>query len=178
MGNFWEMLAQGGMQAAVLFVMALGLIFTFIPILPGTLIIWGAALAYGLVLGWPHLGWPAFAVITALMVVGMVADAMAGHYGARRGGASWLAIITGAVVGFVLGIVFSLIGTPIAGCFAGLLGAVGGVWYVEWQRRQDWDLAGKATRGYIMGAALGIVAKIISGVLMVAVFMARIYWWP
>lgn len=178
MGSGWQILAEGSMQAAVLLVMALGLIFTFIPILPGTLIIWGAALAYGLALGWPSLGWPAFSVITVLMLVGMVADALAGHYGARRGGASWPAIIVGAVVGFVLGTVFSLIATPITGCFAGLLGAVGGVWYVEWQRRQDWDLAGKATRGYIMGAALGIIAKIISGVLMVAVFVARIYWGP
>lgn len=177
MGSGWEMLAHGGMLAAVLFVMALGLIFTFIPILPGTLIIWGAALAYALVLGWPSLGWPAFAVITVLMLVGMVADAMAGHYGARRGGASWLAIIAGAVAGFALGTFVSLVATPFVGCFAGLLGAVGGVWYVEWQRRQDWDLAGKATRGYVMGAALGIIAKIISGVLMVAVFVARIYWW-
>lgn len=173
----YETLAAGGMQALVLFLMALGLIFTFIPILPGTVIIWGAALAYGQVVGWAKLGWLTLVLMTLLMLFGIVADALAGHFGAKMGGASWRAIISGAILGFILGTVFSLIATPITGCLAGLAGAVGGVLWVEWRRRGDWAHATRATKGYVVGSALGILAKMISGVLMVVVFLLRLYGW-
>jgi uncharacterized protein YqgC (DUF456 family) len=172
-----QMFSQAGMLFITLFVMTLGLAFTFIPILPGTLIMWGGALAYGLVLGWENLGWWAFGLITFFMILGVVADAVAGHFGAKMGGASWAAIIVGAILGFVLGLVASLYGTPILGCFAGLIGAVAGVLWIEYRRNKNWDLALKATKGYIAGSAAGIMAKVTSGVFMFGVFLARVYLW-
>jgi len=173
-----ELLSQGGMLFITLFVMMLGLIFTFIPILPGTLIMWGAVFAYGWVLGWDKLGWVAFSLITFFMILGIVADAVAGHFGAKMGGASWLAIIVGAILAFILGLVASFFGSPLFGCFAGLLGAVGGVLWVEWQRNKDWDTALKATKGYVAGSAAGIMAKVTSGLFMFGIFLARVYLWP
>ncbi len=173
-----EMFSQAGMLFVTLFVMMLGLIFTFIPILPGTLIMWAAALVYGLVLGWEKLGWLAFGLITFFMVLGMVADAAAGHFGAKMGGASWLAVLVGAALGFVLGLVASIFGTPLLGCFAGLLGAVGGVLWIEWRRNKNWDAAIRATKGYVAGSAAGIMAKVTSGIFMFGIFLARIYLWP
>lgn len=174
----WDLASQSGMLALTLFVMFLGLIFTFIPILPGTLIMWGAAIAYGWVLGWDKLGWIAFSLITLFMILGIAADAVAGHLGAKMGGASWWAIIVGAILGFILGLIASLIASPIAGCFAGMLGAIAGVLWVEWQRHKDWDIAMRATKGYVAGSAAGIMAKVTSGLLMLSIFLARVYWWP
>jgi uncharacterized protein YqgC (DUF456 family) len=84
----------------------------------------------------------------------------------------------GAILGFILGLVASFVGSPLFGCFAGLLGAVGGVLWVEWQRNKDWDTALKATKGYVAGSAAGIMAKVTSGLFMFGIFLARVYLWP
>ena len=172
MSEFW----QGAVIFATLFVMMIGLIFTVIPPIPGTLIIWAAAIFYGLVTGWENLGWWTFGILTVLMVVGLTIDILAGHFGAKLGGASCLAIFIGAVLGLILGIGASLIGTPVLGCFAGLIGMVVGVLWIEWKRRGDWDRAVSATKGYVAGTAAGIMARLTSGVLMFAIFLVRIYW--
>src|SRR5262245_28018683 len=109
-----ELFSQSFILFITLFVMALGLLVNFLPIfIPGTLVMWAAALFYGLVLGWDKLGWVAFSLITFFMLLGLIADAVAGHFGAKMGGASWLAVFTGAVLGLVLGLVGSIIGTPL-----------------------------------------------------------------
>lgn len=174
-----ELFSQSVVLFITLFVMLLGLLANFLPIfIPGTLIIWGAAIGYGLALGWERLGWGTFSLITFFMLLGMIADAIAGHMGAKMGGASWVAIFVGALLGFVLGLFASLIGTPLFGCVVGLLGAVGGVLWVEWRRYKDWDKAFRATKGYLAGSAAGVMAKLTSGFLMLSVFLARVYLWP
>jgi uncharacterized protein YqgC (DUF456 family) len=174
-----ELFTQSVVLFITLFVMLLGLLVNFLPIfIPGTLIIWGAAIGYGLALGWEKLGWVTFSLITFFMLLGMIADAIAGHMGAKMGGASWLAVLVGAFLGFGLGLIASLIGTPLFGCVVGLLGAVGGVLWVEWRRHKDWDKALRATKGYLAGSAAGVLAKLTSGFLMLSVFLARVYLWP
>ena len=176
-----ELLTQSGILFITLFVMLLGLLLTIVPIIPlvpGTIVMWAAAIGYGLALGWEKLGWLAFSLITFFMLLGLIADAIAGHFGAKMGGASWLAILVGVTLGFILGIVGSVIGTPLLGCLAGLLGTFGGVLLVERQRGKDWAAALKATKGYVAGSAAGIMAKITSGLFMVGIFLARVYLWP
>jgi len=170
-----ELFSQGVILFITLFVMMIGLIFTVIPPIPGTLIVWGAAIFYGLVLGWEKLGWATFGFLTFFMIVGIVADVAAGHFGAKLGGASCLAIIVGAIFGFLLGIVVSLIGTPILGCLAGMAGMAGGILWIEWKRRGDWDTAVSATKGYVAGSVVGIAARVASGIVMVGIFLAGVY---
>src|SRR5512136_800137 len=52
--------------------MAVGLLV--IPILPGLMIIWVAALGYGIAAGFGTLGWVMFAFITVLMLAGSILD--------------------------------------------------------------------------------------------------------
>ncbi|HMR68422.1 MAG TPA: DUF456 domain-containing protein, partial [Anaerolineae bacterium] len=115
-------------QAIVLFltffVMIIGLIFTVIPPIPGTVIIWAAAIGYGWLLGWDKLGWATFIIMTLLMVAGVVADFLGGQFGAKLGGASCLAIAVGTLCGLVLGLVTSLVGTPLLGLVGGLGGTL------------------------------------------------------
>ncbi|MBN1995786.1 MAG: DUF456 domain-containing protein [Anaerolineae bacterium] len=172
MTEFW----QGVIIFITLFTMMVGLIFTAVPPIPGTVVIWAAAIFYGLVLGWENLGWLTFGVLTILMIVGLVVDVVAGHFGAKLGGASCLAIFVGAVLGLIVGIILSLIGTPVLGCFAGLIGMVAGVLWIEWKRRGDWERAVRATKGYIAGSVAGIMARVTSGVLMFSIFLVRAYW--
>ncbi len=171
-----EFFSQGVVLFITLFLMMVGLVMVLIPPIPGTVIIWAAAIFYGVVLGWEQLGWLTFSLLTFLMLAGLVVDIIAGHFGAKLGGGSCLAIVVGAVSGFILGFVFSLIGTPVLGCFAGLIGMSGGMLLIEWKRNNDWDTAVGAVKGYMAGSVAGIMARVTSGFFMVGLFVARVYW--
>lgn len=171
-----EMFSQGLVLFITLFVMAIGLIFTVVPPLPGTVLMWAAAVFYGLALGWDRLGWWAFGLLTFFAVAGIVVDFLAGHFGAKLGGASCLAVGVGALLGLVFGIMASLVGTPVLGCFAGLAGMVVSILLIEWRRNRNWETAMNATKGYVAGTAAGIMAKVTSGVFMFVIFLARVYW--
>ena len=166
--------AQGTILFLSLFVMMIGLIFTVVPPLPGTIIMWGAAIFYGLSLGWEQLGWITFWLLTFFMLLGVVADALAGHFGAKVGGASCLGVALGAILGLVLGVAASFIGTPILGCLAGLIGTVCGVLLVELFRNGNWQAAIGATKGYVAGTALGVMAKVTSGFFMFGIFLTSV----
>lgn len=161
----------------ILLCMLIGLIFTALPPLPGPAIIWAAAVFYGLILGWEeHLGWLTFIILTILMVIGVVADVVTGHVGTRWGGASWLAITVGFLLGLLLGIlstIFSI--NPIIGCFSGAVGMLLGLFAVEWWRNDDYTTAIKALKGYCAGTTLGIIAKIAVALLMIGVFLLRVF---
>ncbi len=159
-----------------LFAMMVGLIFTVLPPVPGLLVIWGAALFYGLMLGWEKLGWWAFGAITLLMVVGFAADLLGGQFGAKIGGASLRAVVLGTVVGFGLGVLGSLVGSPVVGCLAGLLGTLGVILLVERARYKNWNTAINATKGFVAGNVVGLMARVTAGGLMVVIFLARVYW--
>lgn len=174
----FELLGQGFVLFVTLFVMMVGLIFTILPPVPGTIIIWGAAIGYGLTLGWDKLGWVTFGLLTFLMTLGIIADMLGGQFGAKIGGASCLAVTVGTIAGFALGIVASFTGTPIVGCLVGVAGTLGGILLVERQRHRNWSTAVNATKGYVAGAATGIAAKITTGCMMFGVFLIRVYLWP
>ena len=157
-------------------IMTLGLIFAILPPVPGNVIIWAAAAGYGLTLGWAdHLGWLTFGLLTLLMVIGVAADVLAGHFGAKVGGASWVAIVMGTILGFILAIVASFIGSPILGCIAGMVGMVAGVFGVEWWRSRDYAQAQQALKGYCAGTTLGLMAKVTTSFMMMVVFVARLF---
>lgn len=173
--NFVELFSQAFILFIALFTMMVGLIFTVIPPLPGTVIIWGAAIMYGLALGWEELGWITFGLLTLLMIVGVVADFLAGQFGAKMGGASCLAIVVGTVAGLILGIAASFVGTPIVGCVAGVAGTLGGIVLIERIRHQDWESALTATKGYMAGTTAGVMAKVTAGCMMFAVFLISVW---
>jgi hypothetical protein len=171
-----EILTQSVVLFISLFGMMIGLIFTVVPPLPGTVIIWAAAIFYGLALGWEELGWLTFSLLTVLMLLGIIADALGGQFGAKLGGASCLAIFLGSVIGFGLGIVTGLVGTPLVGCLVGVAGTLGGILLVERLRYGDWQAAITATQGYLAGTTAGILAKITTGCFMIGVFLIKVFW--
>lgn len=174
----WEIFGQGFVLFVTLFVMMVGLIFTLLPPMPGTVVIWASAIFYGLALGWAKLGWVTFGLLTFLMVLGVIADMLGGQFGAKFGGASCLAVTVGTIIGFFLGILASLFGTPVVGCLVGVGGTLGGILLVERMRHRNWETAMNATKGYVAGTTVGIMAKVTAGVFMFAVFLIRVYFWP
>jgi uncharacterized protein YqgC (DUF456 family) len=139
-----------------------GIAGTILPAIPGVPLVF-----VGLVFGaaaddFERVGWPSLLFLAVLTLVGIAVDFAAGALGAKRVGASPLAIV-GAAIGSFIGLFFGFPGL-VLGPFAGA--ALG-----EWLAIRDLKRAGKvglatwiailvaaAAKVAIVGAMLGIFA--------------------
>jgi len=146
--------------------MALGLIGTVIPIVPGTTIILAAAVVHHLVMGADRsLGWSALIAMLVLTLLTYAIDAAAGYLGAKRFGATKWGLIGGAA-GALLGLFFGLLGLfvgPVIGAIAGEL--IGGKEVMK---------AGRAGWGTFLGGLAGVVAKLFIGLIMIVIFLMNV----
>ena len=142
-----------------IFAMLVGLVGLVVPLFPGIVVIWLAALGYGIAVGFNTLGTILFVVITIFMLAGTLVDNVLMGVGARQGGASWLTL--GAAL--VAGIVGTLLFPP----FGGLIATPLVVLLIEYLRSHDWSKTWIAVRGLAVGWGLSFVARFIIGVVMV-----------
>lgn len=138
-----------------------GIAGTILPALPGTPLV-----AIGLVLAawagdFQKVGWFPLVIIGVLTVLSLVVDFLATMLGAKRVGASGLALF-GAAVGTVAGLFFGLPGV-ILGPF---VGAVLG----EYLARRNKDQAVKVGLGTWVGLLLGTAGKLALIFMMIGVF--------
>ena len=143
--------------------MAVGLIGTVLPVVPGTAIILAAALLHQIMLGTERsLGWWNIAGLTLLTLFSYALEFFAGYFGAKRFGATkWGAF--GAVIGAIAGLFFpfpGLIVGPVVGALAGEL--VAGKRLVS---------AGRAGWGTLLGNLAGMLGKLTIGLVMVSWFL-------
>jgi len=144
-------------------IMLIGLFGLFVPIFPGILIIWLASLGYGIVTGFNAWAIFFFVLITLLMIAGTTVDNLLMGAGARKGGASWLAIGVALVAGIV--------GTILLPPFGGLIAAPLGILLLEVWRTRNFKQAWNALFGMAAGWGLSIFARFAIGFVMMAV------WW-
>jgi uncharacterized protein YqgC (DUF456 family) len=149
-----------------LLVMLVGVIGIVLPILPGTILIFVAALVYALVEGFRAVGWPTLLVLGLLMLAATSADIWASSVGAKISGASGWSVVVGLVAGLAGFLVFSLLGA--------ILGAVLGVLLTEIIRVGDWRQALRAGSGWLLGWVLSTVFQLAIGLIMVAVFVWQV----
>ncbi len=147
--------------------MLLGLIGIVIPILPDLLLIWGAALVYGLVVGWGTIGPWMFAVITLLGILGGLAEGWVTGVGARKGGASLWSVVGG----FAL----SLVGLVVLGPLGFLIGLLLGIFLLELFRHRNVKHAARATTGTGLGYGASFVVKFIFGLGMIAAWLVWVF---
>ena len=143
--------------------MLVGLVGLIIPVFPGLVVIWLAALVFGLVTGFNTLGTVLFVLITLLMLVGAVIDNILMAALARQGGASWVSIILGMVAG--------LVGTILVPPIGGLIAAPAVILLLEYWHRRDWGKSWQATRGLVLGWGLSFLVRFGIGLLMVALWL-------
>ncbi len=146
-----------------LLVMLVGLAGLVIPIFPGLLVIWLAALGYGLAVGFESPGLILFIVITLLMLVGSVLDNLLMGAKAREAGASMISI----VVGLAAGIAGTIVWPPFGGLITAPLGLLG----AEYFRFRDLKRALEATRGMAIGCGWSYVARLGFGIVMLALWL-------
>jgi uncharacterized protein YqgC (DUF456 family) len=138
--------------------MMVGLFGLIVPIFPGNVVMWLAALVYGLVFGFGRLGGIIFAIITLLMFIAVLADNVLMGAKAREKGADWGSIILALIAGIVGTIVLPPIG--------GLIAAPLVLYLMELQRLGDADEAKAVVKALLIGWGLAFVVRFILGVLM------------
>jgi uncharacterized protein YqgC (DUF456 family) len=148
---------------AAVVVMAIGLLGTILPIVPGTTIILIAAIVHRIMTGAENgLGWFAIAMLVVLTALSYLLDFFAGLIGARRFGATKWGVI-GAIIGGIAGIFtgfVTLLFLPIVGAIIGEM--IGGKRLVD---------AGKAGWGTLLGNVAGMIGKLGIGLAMIVVFL-------
>jgi len=131
--------------------MLTGLLGTVIPWFPDLLLIWGAALAYGLFVGWGTGGAVLFGLMTVLALAGLAAEVALTAAGARVGGASGWGIAAGVVLGLIGLVLFSPVGA--------LVGLAFGLLAVEGYRHRNLREGARATAGALLGWTASFAAK-------------------
>jgi uncharacterized protein YqgC (DUF456 family) len=140
-----------------------GLVGTLLPLLPGALLVFAGLFLAAWAHDFTRVGPWGLGVIGALGALSLLADFLSSLFGARRAGASPLAL-GGATVGALVGLFFGIPGL-ILGPFAG---AVAG----EFIARRELLQAGKVGLGTWIGLVLGAVAKLLIAFMMVVAFGA------
>ncbi|HZV22285.1 MAG TPA: DUF456 domain-containing protein [Luteimonas sp.] len=155
--------------AAVL--VAIGLVGIVLPALPGLPLVFCGMLLGAWADGFTHVGVATLSVLALLTLLSLAVDFWAAAMGAKRVGASRLALV-GALVGTLAGVFFGPVGLflgPFVGALAGEL---------LHGRRLDGARLGQATRvgiGTWMGMVAGIALKLMLAGAMLGLFAWS--WW-
>ena len=142
--------------------MLFGLFGLVIPIFPGNVVMWLAALVYGLVFGFGRLGGILFAIITVLMLAAVMADNVLMGAKAREKGASWGSIILALVAG--------VIGTIVLPPIGGIIAAPLVLYLMELQRLGNSDEAVNVVKALLIGWGLAFVVRFGIGIVMFALW--------
>jgi uncharacterized protein YqgC (DUF456 family) len=146
--------------------MLLGVIGTFVPVLPGAALVFGGMLLAAWIDSFQRIGWMTLTVLGVLTVLVFVIDLVAALLGAKRVGASGLATV-GATVGTLIGMFFGIVGILIAPFIGAVIGEV--------IARGQIERAARVGFGTWLGMAVGALAKIAVVLAMLGVFVTSYF---
>ncbi len=138
-----------------------GIAGTVLPALPGAPLVLGGLVLVAWAESFEKVGWIPLTLIGLLAVLTFPLDILAASLGAKRVGASWLALVGGAI-GTIVGFFFSLPGL-LLGPF---IGAVAG----EYLSRRDLRQAGRVGVGTWIGFVIGVAGKMALIFMMIGIF--------
>jgi uncharacterized protein YqgC (DUF456 family) len=145
--------------------MAVGLIGTVLPFVPGAVVILAAAVIHQIMLPGKSLGWWNIAALIVLTLLSYALEFGSGYFGAKRFGATKWGTL-GAALGTIVGLFY-----PFPGLLIGpLLGAIAG----EILAGKRLVSAGRAGWGTVLGNLAGIIGKLIIAVAMVCWFLVTV----
>jgi uncharacterized protein YqgC (DUF456 family) len=150
------------LYALAALLMLIGLAGTVLPALPGMPILFGGMLLAAWVGDFERIGAWTLVLLGGLTALALALDFIAGLLGAKRVGASGLALF-GAALGTLIGLFFGLFGLVIGPFLGAVLGELA-------NGKQAADAA-KVGFGTWIGMALGAVAKVGIAFVMLGVFL-------
>jgi len=139
----------------------LGLAGTVLPMLPGTLLVWGGIMLGAWIDDFTRVGVSTVVVVSLLALFAWGLDYVAGLMGAKKAGASKLALL-GAAIGTVLGLFMGLVGV----LFMPLVGATVG----EYLAQKEQTRAVRVGVATWVGIMVGLIAKVVLAFIMVGIF--------
>ena len=143
----------------------LGLAGTVLPLLPGTVLIWGGIVLGAWIDDFARVGTTTVVLVSVLALFAWALDYVAGLMGAQKIGASKQALF-GAAVGTLVGLFMGFVGV----LFMPLVGAAIG----EYLARRDQNRAVKVGVATWVGIMVGLIAKVILAFIMVGIFLAAL----
>ena len=150
------------LEVVLALVMLAGLVGVLVPVLPGLLLILGAAVAWAV--ADPAVG--RWAVVGVLGAIGIAATLIAALLPARRAaatGAPRSALLAGAA-----GMVVGFVAIPVVGA---LVGFPAGVYVAETLRLRDGRAARATTLATLRGVGVGILIQLVAGVAMIGIWL-------
>ncbi len=179
---------EGPLLVLTLILMAVGLLGSVLPGLPGVTLIFLSALLYATLTNFQSVGALILIVLFVFAALAFIADFFATSYGARRFGASNWGTVGGAVGGIV-GALVGLLFLGIGSLFGLIFGTIAGVFIGEYLRRQrhgdqqeqdpaeaDWRRSSRAAGGVLVGYLASAVVQGLLGLASVVIFiLALIY---
>jgi uncharacterized protein YqgC (DUF456 family) len=151
-----------------LIVMLVGIAGVILPVLPGLLLILGAAVVFAILTGFQYIGIKTLIVFAALTAFSLAMDWVAAFLGVRRMGGSKAGMI-GALVGMIAGMLI-----PGVGIFGFIIGAFVGAVVFELMIGKESRAALKAGLGSFIGFLFGGLLRFVVGVAMVGIFLYQV----
>lgn len=174
--DWFDWFPAGESLQVLKWILVIGLILvgffgTFLPVLPGTTLIFVGMLAHYFLMGMQEgsrLTWQSLVVIGLLWVASVVVDWISGAMGAKYFGSSKYGV-WGALIGGLVGAVFfSLPGL--------ILGPVIGVFAAEiWFAKKEWKPAANSTVGTVVGGLAGMLGKMILATIMIVWYATDVF---
>lgn len=163
MSEWFPWLTDVALRALTLTVMTIGLLGLAVPLIPGLVIIWLAALGYGLLAGFGTLGWVMFALITVLMLAGSVIDNILMGAKAHQSGAPWWVVLIALLAGVAGNFLVPILG--------GVAAALLALFLIEFARRKDAKQALESMKGMLVGCGWAFVIRFIMGLFMIGFWL-------
>lgn len=146
-----------------LLLVIVGMIGMVLPAIPGPPILLMGLFTAAWAENFQYVGSGTLIVLALLCVAAVALDFIAGALGAKRSGASRAAVI-GALLGAILGLFLF----PLGLIFGPFVGAMIG----ELSTGRPWQQASRAGWGATIGMLIGIVAKLVIGLIMITLFVS------
>lgn len=137
---------------------AVGIVGTIIPVLPGLGLVMAAGVFYAFVSGWDAVAVTALVVMAVLLLGGTAAKYVLADRSSARGGAPRRSLLLGA-----LGAVVGFFVIPVVGIVVGGIGALAAA---EYQRLGDWEPARRSTLLTLRSVGTGVLVEAAAGIAM------------
>lgn len=155
--------------ALIVALVVVGFLGTFLPILPGTTLIYIGIVLHYFLFGMEEsrLTWQGLVFITLLYILSLVLDWVSGAIGAKWFGSSKYGVI-GAIIGGIVGLFFSLPGL--------IIGPIVGVFAFEMIfAKKEVKEASNSTVGTVVGGIAGVIAKVLLSLGMIGWYLADVF---
>ncbi len=143
-------------------IMLFGLFGLIMPVFPGLIIIWIAALGFGIFSGFGTVGWVVFGIMTLLMLIGNTLDGILMAKKALDFGAAKSSLVLAAITSVVVSLIFS----PLAG----LIAAPTVLYLSEKKQGHTSEEAKEITKGLMVGWGWAFLLRFFLGMAMIALW--------